>query len=81
MEKTENERKEKSTFNFVPARGEIKNSKKKAKKIKKIKNTIMSSFQAKIGWKILRKRENKNYRSVSFLPDAQYKIPKKLQLN
>ena len=28
----------------------------------------MSSFQAKIGWKRLRKRENKNYRSVSFLP-------------
>ena len=37
MEKTENERKEKSTFNFVPARGEIKNSKKKSKKIQKNK--------------------------------------------
>ena len=24
----------------------------------------MASFQAKIGWKTLRKRENKNYRSV-----------------
>ena len=30
----------------------------------------MASFQAKIGWKMLRKRENKNYRSVSFVPDA-----------
>ena len=30
----------------------------------------MASFQAKIGWKKLRKRENKNYRSVSFLLDA-----------
>ena len=37
----------------------------------------MASFQAKICWKRLRKRENKNYRSVSFLPDGQEKIPKK----
>ena len=37
----------------------------------------MSSFQAKIGWKRQRKRENKNYRSVSFLPDRLDKIPKK----
>ena len=29
----------------------------------------MASFQAKIGWKRERKRENKNYRSVSFLPN------------
>ena len=26
----------------------------------------MASFQAKIGWKMLRKRENKTYRFVSF---------------
>ena len=32
-----------------------------------MKNTITASFQAKIGWKGLRKRENKNYRSVPFL--------------
>ena len=30
----------------------------------------MASFQAKIGEKRLRMRENKNYRSVSFLHDA-----------
>ena len=30
----------------------------------------MASFQAKIGWKMLRKRENKNYRFVLFRPDA-----------
>ena len=30
----------------------------------------MTSFQAKKGWKRPRKRENKNYRSVPFLPDA-----------
>ena len=31
----------------------------------------MASFQAKIGWKRLRKREIKNYCSVSFLPGAK----------
>ena len=30
----------------------------------------MYSFQAKIGFKMMRKRENKNYRSVSFQLDA-----------
>ena len=40
-------------------------------------NTIMASFQAKIGWKRMRKRENKNYSYLSFVPDAQQKIPKK----
>ena len=29
----------------------------------------MASFEAKIGWKMLRKRENKNYRFVSFRSD------------
>ena len=30
----------------------------------------MASFQAKIGWKMMRQGENKNYPSVSSLPDA-----------
>ena len=30
----------------------------------------MASFQAKIGWKMPRKREYKEYRSESFQPDA-----------
>ena len=38
----------------------------------------MSSFQAKIGWKKPRKRENKNYRFIPFLPDCVKKIPKKI---
>ena len=38
----------------------------------------MSSFQAKIGWKMQRKRENKNYRFIPFLPDCVKKIPKKI---
>ena len=37
----------------------------------------MTLFQAKKGWKRPRKRENRNYRSVPFLPDALQKIPKK----
>ena len=37
----------------------------------------MAFFLAKIGLKRPRKRENKNYRSVPFLPDAKWKIPKK----
>ena len=37
----------------------------------------MAYFQAKIGWKRLRKWENKNYHSVSFLLDALQKISKK----
>ena len=41
-----------------------------------MKNTITASFQAKISWKTLRKRENKNYRYVSFLPDGQEKFQK-----
>ena len=41
----------------------------------------MASFQAKIGWKRRRKRENKNCISVPFLPDGKYKIPKKEKKN
>ena len=37
----------------------------------------MASFQANIVWKRPRKRENKNYRFVSFLANALWKIPKK----
>ena len=40
----------------------------------------MASFQAKIGWKRLRKRENKNYRSVSFLLDAKQEIQKQAKV-
>ena len=38
----------------------------------------MTAFEAKTDWKTLKKKENKNYRFVSFLPDAQQKIPKKI---
>ena len=39
----------------------------------------MYSFQAKIGLTKIRKGENKNYRFVSFQPDAKQKIKKKQQ--
>ena len=39
----------------------------------------MASFLAKIGWKMMRNRENKNYRFVSFQQYAQNKIPKKFK--
>ena len=39
----------------------------------------MASYQAKIGWKMLRKRKNKIYRFVSFLPDPELKIPENHQ--
>ena len=80
MEKTEKEikkKKKKLLFRSVPTQSVTENSKKITKKLKKLKNTIMASFQAKIGWKWLRKRENKNYTSVTFLPDGLEKIPKK----
>ena len=69
MEKAEKERKQKVSFRFILTRLVIENSKTIAKKFKKLKNFFMASLQAKIGWKRLRKRENKNYRFVSSLPE------------
>ena len=43
----------------------------KAKKFKKFENTIIASFQAKIGQERPRKRENKKNRSDKFLPDPE----------
>ena len=60
----------KLSFRFVSTRCVIENFKKIAKIFKKLKNTIMDSFQAIIVWKRMTKREHKNYRSVSFIPDA-----------
>ena len=77
LEKAEKERKQKLLFRSVPTQPVRENSKKTTKKPKKLKNTVVASFQSKIGWKRQRKRENKNYRSVTFLPDELEKIPKK----
>ena len=64
------ERKQKLLFRSVPTRHIIENSKKIEKKFRKFKNNIVASFQAIIGWKRPRNRENKNYHSVLFQPDA-----------
>ena len=37
-------------FRSVPTQRGIENAKKKAKKLKKLKNSTMASFQAKIVW-------------------------------
>ena len=52
-----------------PTRPLLKNSKKIAKKFKKIKNTIMASFHAKTRWEMPGNSENKNYRSNQFQLD------------
>ena len=65
------------SFRFVPTQHVIENSKKIAKNLKKLKNPLMASFKAKIGWTRRRNRENKKCLSVLFLPDGNYKIPKK----
>ena len=56
---------------IVPFRSFTSRNRKFRKNRKKIKkNNIMDSFEAITGWKWMRNRENKNYLSVSFLPDA-----------
>ena len=49
MKKAEKERKQKLSFYFVHSRRVRENSKKIAKILKKLKNTIMASFHGKIG--------------------------------
>ena len=77
MENAEKDKKFKLPVRSVPTQRVIEKSKKIVKMFKKLKNTFIASCLAKIGLKRPRKRENNNYRSVPFLPDAKYKIPKK----
>ena len=39
----------------------------------------MASFQAKIGWRRRRNRENKNCLSVPFVVNGKFKIPEKVK--
>ena len=48
MKAHEREKIKKKSFRCVPTRPVIENSKKKAKKFKKLENTIMASFHAEI---------------------------------
>ena len=70
LEKDKKDGKEKLSFRFVRSLRVIENSKKIEKKLRKLKNTIAASFQVIIGWNSPRNRENKNYHSVSFQPEA-----------
>ena len=65
------EKKKKLSFRSVPIRSVIENFKKRAKKFKKLKNSVMALFQAKVGRKRPGKRENKNHCSVLFPLDAK----------
>ena len=71
---------ENKNYRFVPflTGAEQKMPKKKAKKLK---NTIMATFETKIVWKRSRKRENKNYCFITFLPNVLQKILTKQQKN
>ena len=60
----EKKRKQKLSFRSVPARPGLENFKKIAKKFKKLKNFITTSFQAKTGWERSRKREKLSFRSI-----------------
>ena len=82
FEKTEKEKKIKNIIPFRSSPTRHRKLPKNSKKIEEIKkNTIMAPFHAKIGWKRQRKRKNKIYPSVSFLPDPKYKIQKKQEKN
>ena len=60
--------------NVVPFRPHPTRNRKFQKNSKKIQknsnNPVIASFRAKIGWKRLKKREDKNYRFISFVPDV-----------
>ena len=58
------------SFRSVPTRRVRKIQNKIAKKFNKLKDTVMASFQAKIGWKRTRKRKNENCLSIPVLPDG-----------
>ena len=69
----------KLSFRFVFTRHVIENSKKITKKFKKLKNTIMNSFQSKIGWKSMRKIEIKIFVSSRSCPMHNSKFQKNSQ--
>ena len=54
-------------MNSIPTRN--RKFQKIAKQFKKIKTTILATFQAKISWEWPRKREKKKNHSEEFLPD------------
>ena len=70
-------------FRSIPTRPGIGNSKKTAKKFKKLKNIVMASFQARMGQDKLRMRQKRKllFRSIQSRPGIgiSKKIAKKLK--
>ena len=62
-------KRENKNYRFVSIRRIRDNSKKIAKKFKKLKNPVMASFQPKMGLKRPKKRESKNCLAVPFQLD------------
>ena len=54
--------------------------KKIPKKFKKLKNAIVDSFQAKIDWRRMRKRENKIILPLRSYPTRNKKFPKESKI-
>ena len=57
----------KLSFRSIPTRPGIGNSKKTAKKCKKLRNIIMALFQGKTGWdrlSVIQKKKNLSFRSI-----------------
>ena len=76
------EKKKKKSFQWVLTRPVIENSKKIAKNSKKIKKHYYGFFSSQKKLRTAEKeRKLKKNRSDEFLPDSQYKIPKKYQKN
>ena len=70
--------KKKLSFQSIPTRLGIGNSKTIAKKCKKLRIIIMAEFQAKTGWDRLSViQKKKSYRSNPFQQDLELRIPKK----
>ena len=72
----EKERTQKLSFRSFPTRPAIENSKKIAKKFKNLKITIRDSFKAKIGMKLMRKRETKIIVPIRSYPKRKRKFHK-----
>ena len=70
------ERKQKLLFRSVPTWPIIENFKKIATKSVKVINTLMASFQAKIGWKGLERKKIKNIVSFRPYPTSNRKFQK-----
>ena len=71
--------KRKKSFRRVRTRPVIENSKKKAKKLKKLENTIMASFQAKISWERPKKGKKKKIILMTSYPTYSRKFQKNIK--